>query len=1132
MSQDNCHNLIAPGSGTNRGNRLLESLLPDYVAVDPRKLEELKAFAKNLAAELKFAEGKKVGDKETVEFKGDWKPFFDKKISEDQRNSPHFVLFLAFLNAFSIAQKELNALSKKHLDFFFRDVLRLRQKPAESDQAYLILQLAKHVHEHLLLKGTGFKAGKDDLGNEVIFENPHNQVFNKSEVASIQALFKDENSRFYKSSIANSSDGKGGEISESDGRWQPFGRPKILFPNSERELATLGFAIASPMLFLQEGHRKIKLSLQLKKSDGLLERLQSLHLDKSFRFWLSGEEEWIEALPALAATEEEAEDEALYFINSANNWVDIAGIEPQMGRVFDNPEIGKHRPFQGYDIGEVAAKNILARRTALGGRFLELKDVGKVRGVGDDKIEDLKYSFRKQAHWVQDKGDHLVLALNFKLIPDQAAVVGYLEEILLQKFKTRLPVLKVELADTFQSYPYSILKGLKVSKVRLQTEVKGLESLILQNDQSVLPVGKNIFPFGFRPQIGSSFYTGSREAFSKKLDSLNLHFEWFGLPGNLGEHYANYTNKDRDNESFLVKTALLDDKTWVTGPQKRLFNQNNNQTLQTNQTLSFESAFLNQLKAEPELNEFSEWSPKLRRGVIRLNLAGKDFGHQEYPADLAKAIIALNKAPKTPLPKEPYSPEIKSVKLDYTAVETYSEGRNSDFAFFHIGAFGEASINWDPKGFDLLPSYEAEGSLYIGLKNHLPAQSLQLLIRVLDGSGNPEKPVPTVSWSYLSDNTWLPFAKLDITGDETNGLIQTGIIGFTPPKAANSSHTIHTDGLTWIKASVDNNSDTIPLFTHIITQAIRVTFEDKGNDPDRLSEALPAKSISKLVTGQSQISKISQPFASFGGKTQEKPEDFYLRVSERIRHKQRAITRWDYEHLVLEKFPEIYQVKVLNHTFYNGNLEKYRALSPRHITVVIIANVLNQNAIDPLRPKASVALIASVKEFLEKINPPGVFLHVVNPIYEELQVKTKIKFHTGIDSSFFTKKLEDEIKTFLSPWAYQLPEGFDFAGEIHSSQILHFIEKRSYVDFLTCFELYQIIKNPIDGSILSKRRVDEAQGSTGISILGSTGTIGNHGDHKLEILEGDDCECPDNEIKAAVSIGSVEDSDMDEAYDT
>ena len=168
----------------------------------------------------------------------------------------------------------------------------------------------------------------------------------------------------------------------------------------------------------------------------------------------------------------------------------------------------------------------------------------------------------------------------------------------------------------------------------------------------------------------------------KKLESLELHFEWFGLPSKFGDHYTDYTNKDRKNESFLVQTALLDDKAWVAGPQPKLFKQTNNQTLQTNQALSFSSTFLNKFQAEPDMPSFTEWTPNIRRGFLRLSLAGIDFGHKEYPSDLAKAIIALNKGTGTTLPNEPYSPEIKSVKLDYTATDSFSLDQDSESDFF------------------------------------------------------------------------------------------------------------------------------------------------------------------------------------------------------------------------------------------------------------------------------------------------------------------------------------------------------------------------------------------------------------------------------------------------------------------
>lgn len=1135
MSTDSCHSTQVPGSGTNRGNRLLESLLPGYVAVDGRKIEDLKAYAIGLAAQLKFKIHNTPKDisKIAESWDGDWAAFFEKEIDPDQRTDAHYALFLAFLQNYLLAQADLNGLTKKHLDFFYRDVLRLKEKAAEADQAYLIIQLAKHVGEHLLPKNSEFKAGKDDIGKEILFKNQNDQVINKTEVASLKALYRDENGRFYISPTANSADGKGAEILHPDGRWNPFGRPKTLFPNSDRQSAILGFAVASPALALAEGFRKITLTLLLKTQLGLLEKLKSLHLNSTFRFLFSGEKEWIEATIGFPTGEEDIEDQVLDFLNKANTWVDIAGLEPQAGPVFDNPELGIHQPFKGYDIGEVTAKNILSKRASLpGNKFTHLGQVDSVRGMGPDKIADLIFSFQTQKHELKDLGANgIELILKCHLIPDQDAVVGYSGDVLLQKFLTSQPVMKIELADTVQSYSYPVLQGIELSSVKIHVDVKGMENLILQNDQTTLPVGKNINPFGFRPVLGSNFYIGSREVFSKGLESLNIHLEWHGLPTDttgFTAYYSGYTPA-KSNASFQAKAYFLDDRSW--GSSKKTVSLfAGSAAPATIQSYQLSSSELGTIQPEPELEDFTTWSPSAKRGFLKLSLTGADFGHKEYPNLFASKVIAKLDTPATVLPNEPYTPEVKSVKIDYTAKDSFIPGESDWNSFFHIGAFGEAKQESNPRL--LLPDYPDEGVLLIGLKNHLPGQSIQLLIHVLDGSANPEKAVPIVTWSYLSGNEWKIFEKLDVVLDETNGLIQTGLVGFTMPRSADTSHTILDDGLTWIRATVQENSDAIPDFTQIIAQAIRVTFEDQGNDPNRLAAALPAKTIAKLKISQAQVSKIDQPFASFGGKTAEVSEDFYTRISERLRHKQRTITRWDYEHLVLEHFSEIYQVKTLNHTEYDGNLENYRALAPRHVTIVLVANVQNKNAIDPLRPKASVALITQVREFILKVCSAGVHLHVVNPVYEELQVKTNVRFLAGVDRSFYAKKLEDDLKAFLSPWAFQSPEAFSFAGEIHSSVILHFIEKLSYVDYLTCFELYHIVKNPVNGEILSRTKVEEAKGSTGVSLLGSVGAIDTYGDHLITILETEDCECADNEVPAIIDIASTESSDMEEAFDT
>ena len=85
-------------------------------------MDDLKAFAKEFASEISYYKLDNTED-------GDWFDFFNQNIdTEVQHNSPHFVLFVAFLKLFKYAQDEINKITKKHLDFYYRDVLHLTEK--------------------------------------------------------------------------------------------------------------------------------------------------------------------------------------------------------------------------------------------------------------------------------------------------------------------------------------------------------------------------------------------------------------------------------------------------------------------------------------------------------------------------------------------------------------------------------------------------------------------------------------------------------------------------------------------------------------------------------------------------------------------------------------------------------------------------------------------------------------------------------------------------------------------------------------------------------------------------------------------------------------------------------------------
>src|SRR6056297_998225 len=162
MSGECLHSNNLERGGTSRQQRLLDALLPDYIAVDERDIEDLKSFVKAFAEQIRFYKRKTdIADLPT------WEEFFEKEVSSERTTDPHYALFLAFLRLFKIAQDDLNQITKKHLEFYYRDVLKLKERPEVADQAFIIFELAKNVEQHLVKEGTLLKAGKDSDGNNL-----------------------------------------------------------------------------------------------------------------------------------------------------------------------------------------------------------------------------------------------------------------------------------------------------------------------------------------------------------------------------------------------------------------------------------------------------------------------------------------------------------------------------------------------------------------------------------------------------------------------------------------------------------------------------------------------------------------------------------------------------------------------------------------------------------------------------------------------------------------------------------------------------------------------------------------------------------------------------------------------------
>lgn len=598
-------------------------------------------------------------------------------------------------------------------------------------------------------------------------------------------------------------------------------------------------------------------------------------------------------------------------------------------------------------------------------------------------------------------------------------------------------------------HPFVVLKDIRLKNVKLSVTVNGLAPSAVENDNGAVNPKKPFQPFGATPTVGSSFFFGHKELF-KPLNNIGLSYTWKGIIGNsLAAHYANY---GLDSNFFNNVDAAL--SSWnknvrEIGPLSiKVFNATFGQP-NPNMATTKQSDIL-----MPD--DLADWSRYFR---LELNL---DLQHNNYVAlagqkamqfgiDL-KAGTATAATIATYKLNPPYTPEWSTFKINYdtTPVTLFDieKGINTG-AFVHLHPFGYVPVHPQIEGKEklflpFLPDLTDGGALFIGLSDCKPPEQVTFLFQVAEGSANPDLEKPEVAWSYLNTEGWHPFEGSDILMEQTAGLSNSGIIKLALPSDAVSTSTLMPQGLHWIKAAVPSNRESVCDIIQIHTQAVtavRVLEPDSTDDPGK---PLPPDTITGFYERQSGIKTISQPYISFGGKSAESDMAFLPRISERLRHRERALTCWDVERLVLAHFPDVYKAKCLPTKDNSGE-----------VSIILIPDIRGKALYDAFKPKMPLNRLREISRFLDKHGAIAAKFRATNPVYVELQVKAFIQFRKGIDAKYHKALLQDELKRFLAPWAYE--EGADIAidSTIYPSVIVNFLEERPYVDYVAGVKLFK-----------------------------------------------------------------------------
>lgn len=924
-------------------------------------------------------------------WKNQAKSYFENSLSQTG-HKPHLALFKSFLMTFEEIKKGLNDLRLQHLNYYYTDVLKQRPKEAIEDHVYLFFDLNPHAKQAIMPENTLFLAGTDSNNQELFYKADQTAYLSHAKIKYLLAHFIDQgdtlldldNQPFWASGMYRN------DLSAVLKERAPepvaiFGESQASKGFSERNMqdAPLGFAFASPLLTLNEGEREISITTTFDAAS--FSKLENIITNIALKMKTRREELFLKI-----------------FLNAFTLKVAV-------------PE---------------------------GFMTIERYVVNKEESTNS-------------------------LVFTFELGPTDPPLVPA-SPLTHDDWESEFPLVCFYLNNQAFIYAYNILEPLRPLLVTINTKTKGMRNIQVYSQVGKLNAGSPFQPFGSLPTLGSYLLIGNSEVTCKPLNNLAINITWFDLPRHKSGFYGYYEQYGLpiDNTTFEATLTVLNRGKWTPEESPQTFklfsteskygssSMNPKGTLLTTHTI--QNIDTQRIKLSPdygELNQERDFTSTSMRGFFKLELCSPyfGFGHDRYPSVLSditiqnskRSFLQFNKQPVI-LPNMPYTPQIQGITIDYEASGTSQIGTMSQehpCHFYRIYPFGKRIVNENDALADLslIPRFGYEGALHIGFEDLEPFQVVNVLLQLIDDfTTTSEEEPPELEWHYLQEDQWLPLSRKQLIEDSTKSFLETGIITLQTPGSINTDNQILHSGCRWFRVSAVKNVREAAKILYARAQVLRATaIRNEG----ATQPTLAPNSIVNATTALPGIQNIVQPFFSFGGRDTEQAVEFHTRIAERLRHKSRALSVWDYERMVLEKFPEIYKVRCVPH------VSEQRGTDPSSVMILVIADP--SSALNTYEPMASNSLLYQIKAFLQQRVSPFVNLDVRNPTYERFRIFASVKFAYGKNNGLYLQKLNEEIKAYLCSWLPPFHKGAQLGEAILRSDVLSFINHLPYVDFVT-----------------------------------------------------------------------------------
>lgn len=984
---------------------------------------------------------------------------FKETLEKRQDHLPHIGLFLTFLKLLKHTDEHINGITKRHLDHYYYNILQQKRRKATPDYIHVLMETA--TGKTTVASDTKFLAGLDKNGAEIVFVSQNDVHVSAARIAELKTTYvnsypmvydEDEETTItgnslYAAPVANSRDGFGVELDESNMDWPLIGEDQFELSHEERTMgeAILGIVLSCPILELPEGDRKLSIRIE------------------------------VEATSFKELDDYVGEYALLYEITWKNAFHRLM-----------------HEAFECHYTGTEG--------------WIEYE-------------KPLVTSFADEVN------NSYGLLIEMHLRTDDPVLAIYTEELFADGYDIEWPAIKLLLNNYATFSGYAAMKPLVLRQVTIDTDVKDFQSMSIITNAGPVNTDNPFLAFGPAPMIGAYFAIGDPRIVNKYLQNLTLKIDWLDLPaGPTGfkGFYKNY-GIDIDNDSFEIDVSVVSGNQYQPEPKKRqifklfqsMYKEPNAQPL--SEYTKINNIDFTKLPIKSNHKQPAEdFATSLQDGYLRFALVQPYtcFGHNLFPKVFSRVAMnnAVNKKKPQELPDIPYTPNIKSIEVNYSArvSEDMRSGATRDISeqglkIIHLHPFGTNLIYPSIKQFSktILPQMEVGGTLYIGFEGLDTPETISILFQMRDVIYTEVTTPRDVQWSYLADNVWRPIEARRVLSDTTGNLVNTGIVTINIPNDINDQNTLMPTGKYWISAFVPGNANILRRVLDIRPHAVsakRVLGE--SNEQYEL-QVLPGNSVTNAVLGTTRISSVLQPFPSFEGRRGETEEEFYARVSENLNHKLRAVNIYDYEKMILEKFPELFITKCI------GKINQDKELLPgNNIQIIVIPRALSKAVVEVDIPKISYTRLTEIKEYIESHSSNFVNAEVSNPIYERIKVKCSVKFGKSENIGHLVQKLNEELRHFLSPWMFDSEADLRLGGFINRSEILTFIENRPYVRYVTRFSVIQIYRSyEVSTDEYRYHLVDTADETQNIELLVASSpyaVLMSATQHEIEVIDTED----------------------------